>query len=153
MPADRSHIERNDAERQRLRTLLARVTDADLKRSLDAGWTVAAVLGHVAFWDQRTLVLLERWQADGTLSAHGLDGPAVDWINDAAKPMLLAVPPREMANLALSIAEAVDRKVAGLPDDFASRNATAGSPVNLLRAEHRREHLDEIERALRSDRA
>ena len=29
-----------------------------------------------------------------------------------------------------------------------ARNAAAGNPVNLLRAEHRREHLDEIERTL-----
>ena len=148
MPADRPHVRENETQLRRLRTFLATVTDEELKRPLDAGWTVAGVLGHLAFWDQRTLLLLERWSRDGSLRPHGLDEPTVDWINDAGKPMLLAVPPREMANLALSIAEAVDRKVAALPDDFASRNAAAGSPVMLLRAEHRKEHLDEIERAL-----
>jgi len=148
MPTDRSHIQENDAQRQRLRAFVAKATDDDLKRPLDAGWTVAAVLGHVAFWDQRTLLLLERWSRDGNLPRLDFEQAAVDWINDAAKPMLLAVPPREMANLALSIAEAVDRKVAGLPDDFEARNAAAGAPVNLRRAEHRAEHLDEIERAL-----
>jgi len=29
-----------------------------------------------------------------------------------------------------------------------AKNAAAGSPIKLLRAEHRREHLDEIEQAL-----
>lgn len=148
MPADRFHLHENDAQRQRLHDFVAKATDAELKRPLEAGWTVAAVLGHVAFWDQRTLLLLERWSRDGSLPSPELDGPTIDWINDAAKPMLLAVPPREMANLALSIADAVDRKVASLPDDFMTRNPTAGTQVNLLRAEHRREHLDEIERAL-----
>ena len=77
-----------------------------------------------------------------------LDHADVDWINDSVKPMLLAVPPRRAAELALSIAEAVDRAVAALPDEYVALNASAGSPINLLRAEHRREHLDEIERAL-----
>lgn len=148
MPADRSYLEENETQRERLRTLVGRVTDEQLKRSMDAGWTVAGVLGHVAFWDQRTLLLIERWRRDGALTPHNLDEPTVGWINDAAKPMLLAVPPREMAKLALSIADAVDRAIAALPEDFAARNAAAGSPVILRRAEHRKEHLDEIERAL-----
>jgi hypothetical protein len=38
--------------------------------------------------------------------------------------------------------------VAALPDDLLAKNAAAGSPINLRRAEHRREHLDEIEQAL-----
>ena len=38
--------------------------------------------------------------------------------------------------------------VAMLADDLIARNAVAGSPINLRRAEHRREHLDEIEQAL-----
>jgi hypothetical protein len=46
----------------------------------------------------------------------------------------------------VAIAEAVDRKVAALSYDFVAKNAAAGSPLNLLRAEHRKEHLDEIER-------
>jgi hypothetical protein len=41
-----------------------------------------------------------------------------------------------------------DAAVEGLPEAFVAANAAAGNPVNLLRAEHRREHLDEIERAL-----
>jgi hypothetical protein len=45
-------------------------------------------------------------------------------------------------------AEAVDRAAERLPQELVDRNAAAGTPVNLLRATHRREHLDEIERAL-----
>ena len=71
MPTDRSHIQENDSQRQRLRDFVAKVTDTELKRPLEAGWTVAAVLGHVAFWDQRTLLLLERWSRDGTPSIPG----------------------------------------------------------------------------------
>ncbi|MGH7311335.1 MAG: maleylpyruvate isomerase N-terminal domain-containing protein [Candidatus Rokuibacteriota bacterium] len=146
---NRSFVDQNDAERRRLRSLVARLTDQELACPLPAGWTVASVLGHLAFWDQRILVLLERWQKDGAAAMPQAFNPAdVDWINDAAKPLLLALPARRAAELAVSIAEAVDARAAALGEVFLSRNAEAGNPVNLLRAEHRREHLDEIEGAL-----
>jgi hypothetical protein len=78
------------------------------------------------------------------------DEANVDWINDAAKPMFLALPPRRAAELALAIAEAADRKVESLSDELVARNAAAGTPVALARASHRRQHLDEIERALKA---
>ena len=149
MNVDRSYVGENDAQRERLRALVRRLTDQELGRPMSAGWTIAGVLGHLAFWDQRVLVLLERWERAGPSAVPPvLDHAAVDWINDAAKPLLLALLPRRAADLAVSIAEAVDRKVKALPDEFVVRNVAAGTPVNLLRAEHRREHLDEIERAL-----
>ena len=144
MSADRSYVKKNDAERERLRALVARASDTDLAKPLPAGWTVAGVLGHLAFWDQRILVLLDGWERG---VAPPLENAAdVDWINDAAKPLLLALPPRKAAETAVAIAEAVDKRVAALSDDFVAKNAAAGSPLNLLRAEHRKEHLDEIER-------
>ena len=150
MIVDRSYVAENDGQRERLRALVARLSDGELGRLLGAGWTIASVLGHLAFWDQRILVLLERWQREGPAAVPpALDHAAVDWINDAAKPLLLALPARRAADAAVAIAEAVDRKVRTLLDEFVTRNAAAGNPVNLLRAQHRREHLDEIERALR----
>jgi hypothetical protein len=151
MPEHRAYIAENTAQRERLRALTGRLGDTELGRALPAGWTVAGVLGHLAFWDQRILMLLERWRTSGPDNVPRLlDHADVDWINDSVKPMLLALPPRRAAELALSIAEAVDRAVAELPDEYVALNASAGSPINLLRAEHRREHLDEIERALAS---
>jgi hypothetical protein len=147
MAVDRSYVAQNDAERARLKALLAR-SDGDLARPLPAGWTVAGVLGHLAFWDQRVLVLFEQWEKTGQ-APPPYSQEDVDWINDAAKPMLLAVPPRQAAQLALEIAEAVDAKVARLSDDLVTHNAASATPINLLRAEHRREHLDEIEHTLR----
>lgn len=149
MIADRSYVPENQTQRARLKVFVAGRSDADLARPMPAGWTVAAVLAHLAFWDQRALVLLEQWEKTSAIPRANSEED-VDWINDAAKPMFLALPPRRAAELALSIAEAVDAKVAGLSDDLVGRNAAAGTPVNLFRATHRREHLDEIERALTS---
>jgi hypothetical protein len=147
MTIDRGFVDENSKARARMKDLAARLSDADLARPMPAGWTVAGVLGHVAFWDQRTLVLLEAWAAGR--GAPGLRAEDTDWINDAGKPFFLALPPRQGADVALAIAEAVDRKIEALGDDVVSHIAAAGNPINLHRAEHRREHLDEIEAALK----
>ena len=148
MPADRSYVANNNAERARLKTLVGRASDADLAKPMPAGWTVASVLGHLAFWDQRIITLIESWQASGTApsSIHAED---VDWVNDAGKPFLLALPPRKAADLAVSIAETVDRVVEAVPDSLIDRNKTAGGPLSLDRSVHRKEHLDEIEKVLK----
>ena len=149
MSVDRSYVQKNAAELARLRHLVSSLTDAELARSMPAGWTVAGVLGHLAFWDQRIIELLDAWQRAGDRSAPpSLSHDNVDWINDAAKPLLVAVPPRRMAEVALAIAETVDRRVETMTDAAITANAAAGSPLNLLRAEHRGEHVDEIEQTL-----
>jgi hypothetical protein len=146
MAADRSYIAQNDHERRRLEALVGKLDDAGLGRAMPGGWTVAGVLAHLAFWDERILVLVE-------LLKHGAPVPMEnaadgDWINDAAKPGQLALLPRRAATLAVETARATDHAVATLSDELLARNAAAGSPINLVRANHRREHLDEIEQAL-----
>jgi hypothetical protein len=148
MRIDRSYVAENDAERERLRALVQRLSDQDFARPMDAGWTVAGVLAHVAFWDQRVVVLLDDWERRGPSWTPPLeDDRDVDWVNNAAKPLCLALPPRVAAELALSIAETVDRRVAAVSDALIEANTRAGA-LNWRRAQHRREHLDEIERAL-----
>ena len=148
------YVAENNEQRARLRSLVERTSDADLARPLEAGWTVGAVLAHLAFWDQRTLVLIERWEKEGPRTPpRGIEGKDVDWINDSAKALCLALPPRAAARLAVATAEAVDRRVEALSSELVAANTAAGKPLNLFRAEHRREHLDEIEHALGQSRA
>jgi hypothetical protein len=149
MPVDRSYVAENDRERERLRAFVRRASDQDLARPLEAGWTVAGALAHVAFWDQRIVVLLDEWERQGPSWTPPLEQQAdVDWVNDAGKILCLALPPRAAAELAVSVAETVDRRVAAVSDAIIAANARAGA-LNWRRAEHRREHLDEIERTLR----
>jgi hypothetical protein len=144
--AERSYIAENDRERRRLEALVGKLDDAGLSRAMPAGWTVAGVLAHLAFWDQRIVVLSELLKRGAPTPKESSND--VDWINDAAKPTQLALPPRRAATLAVDTARAADQAVATLSDDLIAKNAAAGSPIKLLRAEHRREHLDEIEQVL-----
>jgi mycothiol maleylpyruvate isomerase-like protein len=151
---DRPYVAENNRERARLRALVERLSDGDLARPLDAGWTVGAVLAHLAFWDERILVLIERWEKEGLRSTpRSFDEKDVDWINDSTKALCLALPPREAARLAVATAEAADRRVEALSDQHVAANAAAGTPISLVRAEHRREHLDEIERVFAPSRS
>jgi len=149
MSTDRSYVMKNREQLERLRTLVDKLSDQELARPMEAGWTVAAVLAHLAFWDYRIVTLLDRWKASGT-APSSIDASHVDWINDAGKPLCLALPPRVAARTAVEAAVAADERVAALSEAQLEANAKAGSPISVLRAEHRREHLDEIEHGLRS---
>lgn len=148
MPVDRSYVAENDRERRRLEALVARLDDATLSRPMPAGWTIAGVLAHLAFWDQRILVMIDLLKRGAPVPSYTDDPVHFDWINDAAKPIQLALPPRRAAEVAVEIARTTDQAVATLSEDLHAKNGAAGNPIKLLRAEHRREHLDEIEQVL-----
>ena len=146
--ADRSYVEANRRELDRLRALVERASDEDLARPMDDGWTVASVLGHMAFWDLRIVTALERWGPDGSGPFPTYYDDAVDWINDAAKPIISALEPRAAARVAIEAAEAADGSVAGMSDELLEKNEATGGYINTDRADHRGEHLDEIEKHL-----
>jgi Mycothiol maleylpyruvate isomerase N-terminal domain len=146
MAADRSYIAENDRERRRLEALVGKLDDAALSRPMPDGWTVAGVLAHLAFWDQRIPTFIDMLKRGTKVPRE--DPIDVEWINAAAKPTQLALPPRRAATLAVETARAVDAALAAVSDELLAKNAAAGGPINLRRSEHRREHLDEIEQAL-----
>lgn len=148
MSGDRAYIERNTHERERMRSLVARLDDDDLRRSVNEYWTVAGVLGHIAFWDARVLALAGKLERVAAWSPDDAEPEDVDWINDASRPLIHAVEPRALADLALRLAEEADQRVTKLPLDRLWPT-DPNSPLNPLRAGHRGEHLDEIEAALR----
>jgi hypothetical protein len=159
---NRPWVAENDAERERLRSFVTRVSDEELGRPMPGGWTVAAVLAHIGFWDARAIFYLDRWGRGVGPSRADYVPEDVDAVNDSAKPLCLALPPRDAAQLALRLAEEADGKVEALSDELLAKIRAAGrsappdlhdvngAPFNLARATHRREHLDEIERALRA---
>jgi DinB family protein len=146
---DRSHDVETDAERDRLRALIRRLSDQDLRRPMPGGWTVAAVLAHVGFWDARAIYYLDKWAAGAPPTPY--EPEDTDAINDSAKPLCLALPPRAAAELALRLAEEADGKIKALSDGMLQKiEATGGPPFNLSRAIHRKEHLDEIDALFRT---
>jgi phosphinothricin acetyltransferase len=144
MAVDRSFIERNAHAQSRLAALVATLNDEQLQLPLDDGWTVAAALAHLAFWDRRVLALLEHWDRQG-VAPSPYDA---DVFNAALLPISLALPPRRAAELAVTNAAAVDAKIATLSDEMLQAIYNLPAPPRLERALHRQEHLAAIELAV-----
>jgi len=139
-------VGQNREQLERLRRLVARLSDDDLMRELSHGWTVSDALSHLAFYDRRAQVLLERFTQEGVF-ASPYD---YDTINAALPYLTRRIPPRGVAAEALAAAEAADRAAAATPEALVGEIRRLNQ-VKLERADHRRSHLDDIEAALGHD--
>jgi hypothetical protein len=137
----------NEISKKFMKDFVSHLSSADLRRPLDAGWTVASILVHLAFWDQRALILIEKWKNEG-IGPSPMD---TDVVNEATRTFFLAIPPHTAAEMALACAAAIDREVAGLTPEMIAEIEDKGKPVRLNRSVHRREHLEQIKRALGMD--
>lgn len=142
------YSQQNLESRQRLQSLVRRLTDTDLALSTDYGWTISALLAHLAFWDQRMVAILQRWQETG-LDDSPIDSYAV---NEALKPICHALDPRLAADLALVAAEKADAAFETLSDDFVKQIEkhieAMGIQFRMNRSLHREGHLNDIEALL-----
>ena len=143
---DRSYVAENDAERARLKAVVARLTDADMARAMSEEWTVGVGLMHLAFWDGLSLSKFEEWERTGTVQIPPMRD-MVDGINHAMLPWWRTIAPAQVKHAVVAAAEAVDRKAETLPAAIIEA-ILAVRPRSLARAIHRRQHLDQIERAL-----
>ncbi len=144
MIQDLSFAELNRASTNRIRTLIAGLSDQDLLRPVGRNWTIAAVLVHLAFWDRRVMSILDTIERDGKLVAPEI----AIVVNDIALPLWAAIPPRRAAQLAIETAETLDARLEKLTprvrDDIYSHNKRW-----VVRALHRNEHLDKVDAALK----
>ena len=136
---------KNAEWRGKLLALTDRVADADMARAVGGnGWTIGGLLGHLAFWDQRALVLLQKWIKEG-ITSSAID---IDVVNESMRQFLSAVPPAEVRRLVKETAMAIDAAIAGLEPGFLARVEADGKPVRLDRGAHREHHMAQIQKAL-----
>jgi len=143
---DRPFVAENARERERLSSLVRRLTDEQLSLQLENGWTIAVALAHLAFWDQRSFVLMQKWKSKG-VAPSPID---IDVTNDSLLPLLLALTPRAAANLAVSSAEAIDLELEESSSELISAIENLGEKFRLYRSEHRKLHLDHIDEFLKN---
>jgi hypothetical protein len=146
---ERAYVEENTRELERMRTLADGLSEQELRLPVNEFWTVAAVYGHIAFWDARILALADKLDRGEPFADSDTEPEDVDWINDATRPLIHAVPPSELVRLSLRIAQETDERVAALPADR-MWPMDPDSPIYCVRAAHRGEHLDDVEAALRA---
>jgi hypothetical protein len=153
-----NYMRDNALERERLRALVAKLDDTAFSRPVGHGWTVSAALAHLSFWDRFALEWLEEWER---LCIRN-DNELTDWLasnrvetdNDDLLPQWLATKGEVAAREVLETADALDRSLEALDPALAQavisvvRSRVGNRSWVVDRATHRREHIDEIERAL-----
>jgi hypothetical protein len=145
MSLDRSYIDHNRQATQRIRDLVARLSDADLLHPVGPHWTVAIALAHFVFWDRRVEYVLDKTEADGKIFIPEID----TFVNDLCLPLWAAIPPRTAANLAVEASAHVDNRLESYPPELLEEICNYNKRW-VVRALHRNEHLDEVAAALKS---
>ncbi len=143
------YSDQNATSRNRLKTLVQRLSNEDFARSTDYGWTVSALLAHLAFWDHRMSAILQRWQGEG------LDPSPIDMmvVNEALKVICYTLGPRAAAELAISAAEQIDAELETLTaervKELEEHAAATETQFRMNRSLHRDGPLDDIEALLK----
>jgi Mycothiol maleylpyruvate isomerase N-terminal domain len=131
----------------RLQALVTSLSADFLNRRLGNGWTVAATLGHLAFWDHWVEA---RWNHfERTCSFHNLPDDITDLANEAAMAGWHALPPRETVRLCLDAAISVTHRIERLSPEHIAAAVETGRLALVNRTLHWYPHMDEIERAVR----
>lgn len=137
-------IQPNDDSRQKLEAFINSLSNENFGKTNPYGWTISALLGHLAFWEQRMLVLLRRWQE------HGVDESPVDpdMINDSLQLICLALEPRTAADLCLASAKETDAALAAMSPELFEAIKASPNHYRFNRSLHRNDHLGEMARIL-----
>jgi len=145
MPLDPNYNELNRESTERIKKLVANLTDEQLQTRVGEHWTVAIALVHLAFWDKRVLATLEKTAKNGTMTIVDLDTV----VNDLSLPIWETVPAKDAVKLAIETAEELDSQLEKFPKDFLEEIYNHNKRF-VVRALHRNEHLDEVEAALKN---
>ncbi|MDA3936118.1 MAG: DinB family protein [Actinomycetota bacterium] len=137
----------NDSERTRLESLLERLSEQDLARRLPNGITIAAVLVHLAFWDEYACSALRAWKTSGFSGSH----TNFEAVNDGVLALVELIPDHAVIEMTREAAAAVDHEAETVDPELAGVIEGNGKLRTLERAQHRRTHVDQIERALLQD--
>jgi len=111
-----------------------------------SGWTVAATLAHLAFYDDW---VGERWRRrlrDGAF--QDLPDDMTDLVNAAGARAWDAVDPERARTAALEAARAVADAIESLPVEALNDAVATGRPAMIDRSRHWDPHLREIRAAL-----
>ncbi|MCY3602761.1 MAG: hypothetical protein OXH12_06730 [Chloroflexi bacterium] len=126
----------------RLRDLVSRLDESALSRSLGGGWTVAFALVHLAFWDVRQDVALQRYMGGDEFPAEDVTTNAT---LEAIAPLFDAGAAGDMA---VRAAEQLDATLEALTADQLESLRHEGFAYAIERWRHREDHVAQIEAVL-----
>ncbi len=135
-------VQKNTESRDRLLALVENLDEQTLHRQVDEEWTIAALLAHVAFWDQICVVRWDAYERGGSLA--DVPDSLIEFINAANLPTWRALPGRAAVEVLRQAMDETDARIASLPES-AVQDATSGGFTYMLdRTGHRAEHAAQI---------
>jgi hypothetical protein len=135
-----------------LKRLLCRLDELDaldddvMKTCTGSGWTLAATLVHLAFYDDWVATRWRRRLAEGRF--QDLPDDITELANAAGERGWHGVPPAESKRMARAAAMAVTTLLDGLPGDALEDAVLTDRPAMIDRSRHWDPHIEEIDRAL-----
>jgi len=144
--AGQDYKQQNHEQRERLASLGARLSAAQWSARLPNGWTVAALFGHLGFWDRMALALVERYEREGVAPEKS----NFHLLNGVLAGLFERMTPEQCLAWAVDAAEALDARIAALPPALVAEIIEKDSERRIHRHVHRRNHLDKVEDWLRS---
>jgi hypothetical protein len=129
----------------RVEALVRPLREDSLRQVLDSGWTIAATLAHLAFWDRWVEARWSHFVRTGAF--HDLPDDITDLVNEAAKAEWHAVPPPETVGLCLDAAASVTRTIQRLSPGHILAAVETGRLALVDRTVHWYPHVDEISAA------
>ncbi len=125
---------------------LAELEDEAMYTRTAAGWTVAATLVHLAFYDDWVATRWLRRIGDGRF--QDLPDDITDLANAAGERGWHGVPAAEARRMAGEAARTVTALLAALPADLLEDAVVTNRPAMIDRSIHWDPHIEEIRRAL-----
>jgi hypothetical protein len=142
MPIDPSILKLNAEQTNRLERFV--FSSPDYNVDLCDGWTAAVAFAHMGFWDRRQAELLRNWNISDPLPESATD----DQLNPVLERYWQQLTPEATGQMAVEAAHEVDEIISSLSDDKVEALLSMGKEFMLARGNHRKEHIDQIEREL-----
>jgi len=142
---------RNAAALERLRALGERLSDEELTREIDPPWTAGGLFAHMAFWDRFTELRWRTTLEQGRTSPAPIEDEPLEYLNVAALPQWIHLPPRAAVEECLAAGAAIDELIAGLGSEAVRQVLESDRPRLVDRSLHRGDHLGTIEAAFAGD--
>ena len=145
MAIDASYKEQNRASTERIRTLIARLSDEEMQTKVGEHWTIVITLVHLAFWDKRVMHILDVTEREGKLFDLEIDVV----INDLSLQLWEAIPPHEASRICIETSEALDKRLEDFPPQLLEELYDHNKRW-VVRALHRNEHMNDADAALKT---
>lgn len=142
MPIDPEILKANAEQLTHLEALVS--SNPDYLADLGGGWTVAVAFAHMAFWDRRQAELLGNWNIGDPLPDSATD----DQLNPVLERFWQQLVPEVTGQMAVDAAREVNSVIEALSEEQVEDLSSLGDRFFPARGNHRKEHIEQIKRAL-----